>query len=83
MILTDDEAKSGRSSTAVSLSESNTFIRTPEPLVRRPSSSLSDAARRSPKPFTYAGATLTIPDAQRRNSGLSVREQSPMNTDEN
>lgn len=78
LILADDaESKSRRSSTTVSLSESNTFVRTPEPTVRRPSSSLSNAARRSPKPITNTGATLAIPTAQ------SVREQSPIITDEN
>lgn len=83
LILPADNAKARQSTTASPLSESNTFVRTPEPPMRRPSSSLSNAARRSPLGVTYSGATLAIPNIQHHTLDWREHDKSPIEPNEN
>lgn len=97
LIIADNETKTKRSSVS-RMSESGTFVRTPEPPVRRSSSSLSNPSpipkkhqtntlaltdHQSPKTTTYLTPTSAVPIAPRRMSGWGVQEHSPDDSDEN
>lgn len=96
-ILTNNETKP-RQSTTPRMSESNTFVRTPEPTSRRSPSSrnspspvsnksridtLTPTDRQLPKTTTYLSSPPSLSTTGRRMSGWSVREHSPNDSDEN
>ena len=96
LIITDDTPKNKQSTSR--MSESDVFVRTPEPTTRRSSSSRSIT---SPVPkkrqtdtlavtdnqlsniMTQLSPSQTVPTRGRRMSGWSVREHSPDDSDEN
>ena len=96
-ILTDEEAKSKRLTTP-RMSSSDIFVRTPEPPSRHSPSALSSPSpilkkpsartlaptdRQSPKITTNLSSPQSVSTTDRRMSGVSAREQSPDDSDEN
>jgi hypothetical protein len=97
LIVTNDETKA-KQSTTPRMSESDIFVRTPEPKTRRSSSPRSIPSPVTKKHQTNALAVTspqlsktkarlspsqTVPITERRMSGWSVREHSPDDSDEN